>query len=232
MEQPKIFVVLFLVVFFLLLPVGMKGQLYRMEVGLLGGSSFYMGDANQNELFKCNHFTYGALARYHIDERFSIKANALVAGISGSTAGFATSYLNGEEVSFNRSVYDAGIQLEMNFYNYGAVEYLPGASRISPYVFMGVGMTGYKADRRKVCANLPFGLGIKAKTLPRMNIGCEWSFIKTYADDLDFVNNSSGFQLKDPWSASGAWNKNKDWYSILMIYISYDIYGVGSKCFR
>lgn len=232
MKQQRLFMVLLPVVACLLLPAGLKGQLYRMELGFLGGDSFYMGDANQSELFRQNHFAYGALARYNLNERFSLKANALVAGISGTTAGRAASFLNGKEISFDRSVYDAGVQFEMNFYRYGAPDYLPGVSHISPYVFWGIGMTGYKDDKARISANIPFGLGIKAKVLPRMNIGCEWSFRKTYTDDLDFDADSPDFQLKDPWSASGVWNKNKDWYSILMVYISYDIYGIGSKCFR
>jgi len=33
---------------FLLLSFGVKGQAYRMELGVLGGSSFYMGEANND----------------------------------------------------------------------------------------------------------------------------------------------------------------------------------------
>lgn len=232
MKQPRFVGIILLVIVFLLLPVGMNGQSYRMELGLLGGNSFYMGDANQNELFGNRHFSFGALARYNLDERFALKTNVLLAGISGTTQNRASMYLNGAEVNFNRTVFDAGVQLEMNFYDYGAPDYQPGASRVSPYILLGIGMTGYDAGRKKICANIPFGLGIKAKVLPRINIGCEWTLRKTFADDLDYVKNSPNFQLQDPWSSVSSWNKNKDWYSILMVYVSYDIYGIGSNCFK
>ena len=97
--------------------------------------------------------------------------------------------------------------LKLNFYNYGAPAFKPGSSRVSPYILLGLGVTGYKTEKNKVCANIPFGLGIKAKVSSRINLGCEWSFRKTLADDLDYANNSADFQLQDSWSGSGSWNK-------------------------
>lgn len=232
MKKLRIVRILLIGICFHVMSANVLGQAYRMELGILGGNSFYMGDANQNVLFKNRRVSYGALARYHINERFSIKANALVAGISGTTQGQSSAYLNGAEVNFSRSLFDAGAQLEVNFYEYGAPEYQPGASRISPYLFVGAGLTGYKADKNKLCFNMPFGLGVKVKVAPRINLGCEWSFRKTVADDLDYVNSATGFQLQDSWSGIGSGNKNKDWYSIWMVYVSYDLYGIGSKCFR
>ena len=232
MKQTTLKYIVLIMMVFLLMPVGLKGQNYRMELGLLGGSSFYMGDANNDKLFENRHPSYGILARYNLNDRFSLKANALVAGISGTTNGLSATYMNGSDISFNHKVFDAGVQLELNFYNYGAPDYKPGASRVSPYILVGLGFTGYKAEKRKIGANFPLGLGVKAKVAPRMNIGCEWTFRKTTADDLDYVSNPTNFQLQDSWSGSGSWNKNKDWYSILMLYVSYDISGIGSKCFK
>jgi hypothetical protein len=216
----------------LLMPAGMQGQKYRMELGLMGGSSFYMGDANNDQLFVNMHPSFGVMARYHLNDRFSIKANAISAGISGTTEENPEAYMNGEDIHFDRQLLDAGIQLEMNFYNFGAPDYKPGSSRISPYILLGLGMTGYKSDKGRVCANIPFGLGLKVKGTPRFNFGCEWAFRKTFTDDLDYVDKTAGFQLQDSWSGNGSRNKNKDWYSVLMFYVSYDIGGTGSKCFR
>jgi hypothetical protein len=221
-----------LLMLFLFLPAGMKGQTYRMELGLMGGSSFYMGDANANRLFENMHTSCGLLARYNLNGRFALKGNVLLAGISGSTVGEAPAYLDGAEVQFRQNILDAGVQLELGFYEYGVPDYVPGASRVSPYLSFGFGLTGYQSDKTRICANIPFGIGVKAKVLPRINLGCEWSFRKTYADDLDYVSGVSGFQLDNDWAGTGSWNKNKDWYSILNIYISYDLYRIGSSCFK
>jgi len=217
---------------FLLLSFGVKGQAYRMELGVLGGSSFYMGEANNDKLFESKHPSFGLITRYNLNDRFALKANALIAGISGTTIGRASTFYNGSEVSFERQLIDAGVQLEVNFFSYGAPDYKPGSSRFSPYLLVGLGFTGYKTDKTQICANIPFGLGLKVKVAPRINMGCEWSFRKTLTDDLDFVKDASGFQLQNSWSENGSWKKNKDWYSMLHFYVSYDIYGIGSKCFK
>jgi len=191
-----------------------------------------MGETNNSKLFENSHPAFGLLARYNLDDRFALKANAMMARISGSSFGVANAYRNGMELNFDHQIFDAGLQLEVNFYNYGAADYKPGSSKVSPYILFGLGFTGYKAERNKISANFPFGLGVKMKVAPRINLGCEWTFRKTVVDDLDYAKNNTVFQLKDSWSDSGSWNKNKDWYSILMLYVSYDLYGIGSKCFK
>lgn len=221
-----------LAIAFLITTLGVKGQTYRMELGVMGGNSFYMGDANNNNLFEGKHPSFGLLTRYNLNDRFALKANALVAGISGTTVGAASTFYNGSELNFDRSIIDAGVQLEVNFFSYGAPDYKPGSSRFSPYLLVGLGLTGYKTDKTQICANIPFGLGLKVKVAPRINMGCEWSFRKTTTDDLDYVKDASGFQLQDSWSGNSSWKKNKDWYSMLHFYVSYDIYGIGSKCFK
>jgi len=221
-----------MVLMLLFLPVGVKGQAYRMELGLAGGSSFYMGDANSNQLFINTQPSCGLIGRYNLNGRFALKGNLQMVGISGTTLGHAGVYRNGAEISFDRNLVDAAVQMEMGFYEYGVPSYMPGSSSVSPYVSVGFGLTGYKSDKTHICLNLPIGLGVKAKVLPRLNLGMEWSFRKAYADDLDYSAASSGFQLNESWAGSGSWNKNKDWYSILQVYITYDLYGTGSSCYK
>jgi len=215
-----------------LLPAGMKGQAYRMELGLLGGASSYMGDANSSNPLMNEHATFGLLGRYNLSGNLALKANLLSGGISGSTIGDAGAYLNGVELKFNRRFVDAGIQFELGFYQYGVPGYKAGASRICPYISAGLGITGYKSDKTRICANIPFGVGVKAKVMPRLNVGCEWSFRKTLADDLDYAAGTSGFQLNNLWAGTGSWNKNKDWYSVLNVYVTFDLYGIGSDCYK
>lgn len=221
-----------LTAFMLIMPAGMMGQAYRMELGLLGGGSSYMGDGNTADPFLSEQSAFGLMGRYNLNGSMALKANLLSGGLSGSTVGDAFGYLNGEEFKFNRRFVDAGIQFELGFYQYGVPGYKPGSSSICPYVSAGLGLTGYTSDKTKVCLNIPFGIGVKAKVLPRLNIGCEWSFRKTLADDLDFSDSTSSFQLNNNWAGTGSWNKNKDWYSVLMLYVTFDLYGTGSDCYK
>jgi hypothetical protein len=150
MKQTGLNFLVLIVLVFLLKPSGVHGQQYRMELGLLDGTTFYMGDANSDALFRNRHPAFGLLARYNLNDRFAFKANALLSRLSGTTMGAEATFLNGEVMSFNNRILDAGVQLEMNFYSYGAPDYKPGSSRISPYLLLGLGFTGYQAEKRKV----------------------------------------------------------------------------------
>lgn len=207
------------------------GQSYRMEIGAMGGGSFYMGDANST-LLQETHPAYSLMARYNINRRFVCLANVGIAEISGSTRGYNDLYPNGVDLDFHRKVIDAGLHFEFNFYEYGAAEFIPGSSNISPYVFAGLGLTGYKTDADRVTANIPFGIGIKWKLPKRFNIGIECSYRLSFSDKLDYSSTSGDFQLDDPWIAKSNWNKNKDGYAILNMYISYDLFYIGSNCYK
>jgi len=217
---------------FLLLPAGIRGQAYRMELGLLGGGSSYMGDANSAKPLMNGQATFGLLGRYNLNGCLALKANVLSGGISGSTLGDADAYINGEALRFNRRFVDAGIQFELGFYQYGVPGYRPGTSSVCPYISAGLGFTGYQSDKTRICANIPFGVGVKVKVMPRLNVGCEWSFRKTFADDLDYSATTTAFQLNNNWAGTGIWNKNKDWYSVLMLYVTLDLYGTGPDCYK
>ena len=210
----------------------MKAQEYRMELGLTSGMASYMGEANTDRPLLNPGFSGGVLGRYHLSGTTSIKGNVQYAHLSGSTSGNAGAFLNGQALQFDRKMVDATLALEWGFYPYGVPEYLPGSSRISPYLSVGLGTTCYRSDRLRLVPNIPMGLGVKMKVQPRLNLGCEWIFRMTLADDLDYSSASSGFQLNNQWAGSSGWNKNKDWYSVLMLYLTLDLYGTGSRCYR
>lgn len=216
----------------LLMPAGMNGQAYRLELGMLGGSSSYMGDANSTKPLMNGQPAIGFIGRYNLNGSMALKANLLSGGLSGSILGDANGYLNGEAIQFDRRFIDAGVQFELGFYQYGVPGYRPGSSRVCPYISAGLGLTGYQSDVTRLCANIPFGVGVKAKVLPRLNVGCEWSFRMTLADDLDYTDQTTSFQLNNDWAGTGTWNKNKDWYSVLMVYVTIDLYGTGSDCYK
>ena len=200
-------------------------QGYRMEIGAMAGGSFYMGDANQT-LFRQTRPAFDALCRYNLNKRFTLKADLGVAGIAGTTVGNTDEYPGGTELDFARTLADGSLQLEFNFYEFGAPDYTPGASRLSPYLTVGLGGLVWEDDGLKGTALVPFGLGIKYKLPNRFNIGLEWTGNLSFSDRLDAP------ELDDPWIAPSSWNKNKDGFSALRLYVSYDIWFIGSNCYK
>lgn len=205
------------------------GQTYRMELGAMAGVSSYLGDANQ-VLFHESHPSYSLLARYQLNRRFSLKADLAHSSISGSTVGRAYLYPNGKDMAFGRTLLDGSLQMELNFYEYGAPDYQPGASRVSPYVSLGVGAMLFRAGEWQTAACLPIGIGLKCKLTDRLNLGVEACYKASLTDKLDHVKGSP-FQLDDPWKAISQWNKNNDGMAVLKVFITYDLFRVGTDCY-
>ena len=196
---------------------------YNMELGGTMGGCFYMGDANYTTPFKDVAMAGGILARYNINPRMAVKGDLAVGRIKGSTEGMENKFPNGEHISFSRNVYELGAQFEYSFFAYGTGAGYKDSHRLAPYILGGLGLTYAPKNADHVVAmNIPLGLGVKYKLAERLNVGAEWTMRFTTSDRLD--------QLNDPYGIKGKGLKNKDSYSLLMLYVSYDMFPKYRKC--
>ena len=201
---------------------------YNMELGGMMGGCFYMGDANYTTPFKDMAMAGGVLARYNINPRMAVKGNLAMGRVKGSTKGMANKFPNSEHSTFARNVYELGAQYEYNFFAYGTGAGYKDSRRLAPYILAGIGLTYAPKPANHVAAmNIPLGLGVKYKLADRLNVGAEWSF--TTSDRLD-VANTDGLQLDDPYGINSKVLKNRDSYSWMMLYISYDMFPKYRKC--
>ena len=203
---------------------------YKMELGALAGGSFYMGDANFTTPFKNTAPMGGLLARYNFNPRMVVKGDLAVGRIKGSTEGIDNQFPGDVHSTFSRNVYELGAQFEYNFFAYGTGAGYKDSRRLTPYILGGVGLTyAPKPANHVVAMNIPLGLGVKYKLAPRINCGAEWSMRFTTSDRLD-VTATEGLVLDDPYGIEGKGMKNKDCYSWLMVYVSYDMFPKYRKC--
>ena len=203
---------------------------YKMELGALAGGSFYMGDANFTTPFKNTAPMGGLLARYNFNPRMVVKGDLAVGRIKGSTEGISNDFPGEGHSTFSRNVYELGAQFEYSFFAYGMGAGYKDSRRFTPYVLGGVGLTyAPKPANHVVAMNLPLGLGVKYKLAPRINCGAEWSKRFTTSDRLE-VTATEGLVLDDPYGIEGKGLKNKDCYSWLMVYVSYDMFPKYRKC--
>jgi len=204
-------------------------QSYRYEIGGMGGGSFYIGEANPT-IYKNMGGTFGALFRYNHNFRFAVKANLAMAHVSGDTRKFDNIFPDNEHYSFSRNVFDIGGQVEFHFFNYSdQFRYLETKSW-TPYISAGIGVSFAGGDKTFFSANIPFGVGVKYKIRPRWNIGLEISFRKLFQDNLDVTEKNPSLSLEDPYNIKSAMYKNKDWYQLTFLFITYDFYEVGGFC--
>ncbi len=221
-----------------MVPTGVWAQEeeYTQEIGLMLGSSFYLGDANSTPLSHPS-IVAGAVWRKLFNQRMALKANLGMGHLRGTSEGYviptdAYDPEGGEltVVSFKRNVVDAGAQFEFNFLGYGLGEEYKGNHRWTPYLLAGMGLTLATGGGGGTCAaaNFPLGAGVKYKLGPRWNAGLEWTFRFTTSDRLDV--NAGQTSLSHPLGVKSIGLKNKDAYSFLALQLTYDIAPKCKEC--
>ena len=198
-----------------------NGPEYLYEIGGSVGGAFYMGDANKSMLFKEVNPAIETLFRYNVNLRIAWKANLSWARVSGTTEGLENVFPDHAQASFEKNLFDLGGQGEFNFFPYSDKYKQFNTKRISPYIAAGGGFafaTG--SDDQFFSPYLSLSTGAKYKLKNRINIGAEWSIRKLFSDRLDV---SGGNELLDnPYGIESSLIKNKDWYSMFTIGITYE----------
>lgn len=198
-------------------------QEYKYEIGGMAGGAFYMGDTNKSTVFKGMNPAAGVVFRYNVNFRWALKANLMWGQVSGETEGQDNVFPDNAQTSFTRSLIELGGQGEFNFFPYSDKFDYAGAKRFSPYVLVGIGLTVAPGGNSTfVGPNIPLGVGVKYKWKNRLNVGCEFSFRRLLGDGLEGED-----MLDDPYGMSGSAFKNKDWYSFLLLSVTWDF---GLRC--
>jgi hypothetical protein len=195
----------------------------KADIGLFGGTAYYMGDINPNRHFYRPSLSLGALYRYNLNPRYAIKAHGYYAQLSGNDLDFPGLLHPDRPVSphsFSTSLIDAGIQLEFNF-----LPFSPGLGTIQYTPYLSAGFSGAMIVQSDVNAenllSFPFGAGVKMNLSKRISTGFEWSFRKTISDRIDGLENPSG---------TSSFLHNNDWYSFLGIFITYKFFNFATGC--
>ena len=194
---------------------------FLYEFGGAVGGAFYMGDANKNAAFKNTNPAVELLFRRSVNFRVALKANLSWARLTGSTEGLQNVFPDNAQAAFDKNVIDLGGQAEFNFFPYSDDFKYLNTKRISPYIAGGLGLAFAPGDGDLFFSPyLSLGTGVKYKLKKRINIGAEWSFRKLFSDRLDV---SGGNELLDnPYGIKSGILKNKDWYSMLLVTVTYD----------
>ncbi len=206
----------------LFVSAALHAQEYRYEVGGAVGTSFYMGDANRSSLYLHPGFAGGLLLRYNMNLHWAVKANILAGTLSGNSVDSGNNFPYGINHTFRRDFVEAGAQVEFNFWPFSDRYGYLHTKRVTPYLLAGVGITGAAGGRSFLGTNIPFGAGLKYKIRNRVNIGMEFSMRKLFADDFDVTEDETEWNLQHPYGIRSSLLKNQDWYSITLIYLTWD----------
>ena len=202
---------------------------YKAEVGIVGGGSYYLGDAN-SQLFNKMQLTYGGFFRYVINSRIALRAelnSADIAGVYRNQIG---------SLAFKNTIYSADLCGEFNFFDLEKNPYKQFSKPFSPYIFTGFGaMTNLYINQKLPEASWVFGLGMKVKIAKRLNLNVQWSnklllsiFKVNGIYHSDYMEGVAA--LNDPGGLNGSNIFNNDLLSTLTVGISLDIWKKPCKC--
>lgn len=189
---------------------------YRMEIGAGVGVVTYQGDLG-GSLTKNMQPMASVVLRRVFNPYMALKFLAAYGKLKGSSADSNTYYPDyaASQYKFNKTLVDAGVTYEYNFWPYGTGQDYRGAKRFTPFIFAGLGATYAGGEGNSAfTANVPIGLGVKYKAGKRLNVALEWAEHFSMSDKLDGV--------KDPYGikSSGLF-KNTDCYSAIQLTLTY-----------
>ena len=202
---------------FLLLGAGLMNaqeDTYFAEIGVHGGSSYYLGDAN-NVLFKNAQLSYGLIYR----QKFNPRLAAHLSWNSTTVAG--KGIVDNVNKPFNNRVNAFDLAGEFNFFSYERKEYLPFSKTFTPFVFAGVG--GVLGD--SVGVSIPFGVGFKMMLGDRLNLNIMWSNRLMFNDNLE-----GKADFNDHAGLNGTNIFNNDMLSTLSVGITLNIWKKKCDC--
>lgn len=200
-------------VLFLLMLHGFSLQAQNLELGVFGGISNYFGDLQQSNFeTETIHPAVGVFTRYNVNNRLAVKAHLYKGKISGDDSNYVELMpVRERNLSFQSDIYEAGIQGEFTFVSFGEND----TKLAAPYIFTGIslfyfnpqaeyqgrwvdlqplGTEGQGSDEsaspkyERVQLSIPMGIGFSVRVAPKMNIGFEVGFRKTFTDHLDDVS--------------------------------------------
>jgi hypothetical protein len=188
-------------------------DVYRAEIGIIGGGSFYIGDAN-SLLFNNMQIAYGGFFRYNLNPRFAFKAELISTTVSGP--------------GFNpNNIFAGDITAEFNFFDLENSPYKRFSKTYSPYIFAGMGLfTDMYVKQFENFPNfisLPFGVGMKVKLGKRWNLNAQWSNRLSLLSD----NMEDNLNFAEPTNSNIF---NNDLLSTVTIGVSYDIWKKKCDC--
>lgn len=227
----------------------------RLELGLFGGGSYYLGEMNPSQQFKKTRPAAGFFARYMANDRIAVRGMVGYYGIAGKydensgdvySASLTTNttpfvegqveYLRPENCEFSEGLIDVSFLGEFNFLSFDHM-FRKEQTRFTPYLALGLGCTAYShysggAKKRQFVLSLPFGFGVKYKVNKYLRLGLEWTFHKTFTDNLECVEDLTGtFDPSDPYrNGVHKITHNNDWFSNMCVYVSFSLWPRSLVC--
>jgi len=182
------------------------------DVGILFGTSYYLGEINPYEHFGTRLKSGGGISfRNNFNRRWTLKTSVLYHVIDARDADSEDPWIRNRNLSFRNQIIEGSLQGELNFFNYQL-----GNRKfpLSPYLFGGLAyyrmrpMANYRGtwyelqplgtegqgtdfgeeQYKTTMFSVPFGVGIKTNLYAIFGLSIEWGVRKTWTDYIDDIS--------------------------------------------
>jgi len=202
------------------------------DIGLMVGTTYYLGDINPTYQFQSIHPAFGLMYRHTFDFRYSLRGSLVYGRLSGDDLKYNNNYQELRAASFDSPLFDFSVQAEFNFLPYITTS---DKHRAAPYVTAG--LNWFYTPDVKLQMGFPFGVGFKFYVSEKVSMGCEWGWRKSFTDEIDGLGDYDKNPLidnvfdnqKDEYRQRSIKN-HKDWFSYAGIFISYKFFYHRIKC--
>lgn len=190
---------------------------YLCEFGVQGGIGYYVGDATPH-IFNHPSYAAGAQFRYKFTPRWALQVKGQFQEIrfpAPDGNGYPIEHPQKTDMLSNHII-SVDVVGEFNFFRLGQKQYDSRIKPITPYIFLGVGMSVYNGYKT-VGAHMPFGFGMKWKFAPRWGLNIAWQHQLYFADNLE--NNKA---YDNTYNLNGSNILNNDLTSTLTLGIVFE----------
>jgi hypothetical protein len=184
------------------------------EIGFFGGGSYYIGDLNPLEHFVYSKPAFGAIFRYNLTKRYSLRFTGTYGQVYANDSDSDDPFQANRNLSFNSDILELAFGIEIDLFNYNINSmkepitpyffYEMAFFKMNPmaelngeeYTLQNLGTEGqgtslsekepYKLNQ----LSIPLGIGLKFNIKKRMAISIEYGIRKTFTDYLDDVSGS------------------------------------------
>ncbi len=192
-----------------ILGISLTTKAQRAEVGVVAGGSGYIGDLNQNNLFKISGITAGAFAKVNLTPFIGLGIHYNHAKIKANDLNSSNQQFKDRGLNFNTNLNEVSLIADVNFFD----AFSPISNRrFTPYAFVGLGGVYFKtratyANQNYVLSDLktnadvngtpikykpyavtiPYGAGLKYRLTSYLTLSSQIGYRTALTDYLDDV---------------------------------------------
>ncbi len=207
------------IVFALCISLNVHAQKRSYDYGFLIGTAQYNGDVNMTRPYYSPQPAASIIFRKNFNPHYSLRFNGTYGLLRADDADFSNRYQQNRNYYFDKTqIIELSSMLEFNFFE---VTNNKKEKNFSPYVVFGLGVMYIENSKWYEAFNIPMGLGLKYKLLPRLELRGEWVFRKTFTDNLDQL----AYQANDGYLQYQqiSFKETNDWFSILGVSLLFNI---------